>query len=393
MNGSTSVLPTRGDVERIASHADPVLRNLQITQCYHELSAAFAARLGGCANWSTFATWASKQAGLTIRKEDLRRLADEAIDAALGVRGLGEQVVALAVAAGTSLSRAAVWTAVRRVIDPSVPLERASNAVARGNLKVFAEIAPLFAQFIAERVNDASPDVAAIDGFCSQLRESDPPDGQRYLQLAFAHYYRALFEADAKARSELVHLATVEIGFHEQTRLQPEIEASLDVAHYEPRELADRLIAALFPRASVIARLRRVLVRLLRGPTPLESAIQSLADEARRQLRRVLTEQFLSIGLADGVRLRLGRDLAVPFPPSLAAIGNADLRALLERVDPTKDSSADSGAIDWTDLPERMHFICDFFRCYHERGELLVAPFTAEQVTELRRGRVPTGEL
>ena len=67
-------VPTVADVERIAALGDPVLRNLQITQCYCELSRLFAARTGGePANWCTFATWASKQAGQTIRKEDLRR--------------------------------------------------------------------------------------------------------------------------------------------------------------------------------------------------------------------------------------------------------------------------------------------------------------------------------
>ena len=67
-------MPTVADVDRIAALADPVLRNLQITQCYCELSRAFAARTGGApANWCTFATWASKQAGQTIRKEDLAR--------------------------------------------------------------------------------------------------------------------------------------------------------------------------------------------------------------------------------------------------------------------------------------------------------------------------------
>ena len=52
--------------------ADPVIRNLRITQAYHELSAATAARVGPVATWCTYATWASKQAGRTIRKEDLR---------------------------------------------------------------------------------------------------------------------------------------------------------------------------------------------------------------------------------------------------------------------------------------------------------------------------------
>jgi hypothetical protein len=32
---------------------------------------AMTKRLGPCANWCTFATWASRQAGQTIRGEDL----------------------------------------------------------------------------------------------------------------------------------------------------------------------------------------------------------------------------------------------------------------------------------------------------------------------------------
>ena len=65
--------PTVADVDRIAALVDPVVRNLQITQCYHELSTAVAALTGPLANWCTFATWASKQAGQSIRKEDLAR--------------------------------------------------------------------------------------------------------------------------------------------------------------------------------------------------------------------------------------------------------------------------------------------------------------------------------
>ena len=36
--------PAVTDVDQIAAIRDPILRNLQITQCYHELSAAFAER-------------------------------------------------------------------------------------------------------------------------------------------------------------------------------------------------------------------------------------------------------------------------------------------------------------------------------------------------------------
>ena len=60
-------LPTVDDVTRITEVADPVIRNLQITECYSRLAVGIAQRTYPCANWCTFATWASKQAGATIR--------------------------------------------------------------------------------------------------------------------------------------------------------------------------------------------------------------------------------------------------------------------------------------------------------------------------------------
>ena len=75
-------VPTITDVDRIAATGDPILRNLLITHCYHELSAALAERTGPSANWCTFATWASKQAGQTIRKEDLARTLENVLKAA-----------------------------------------------------------------------------------------------------------------------------------------------------------------------------------------------------------------------------------------------------------------------------------------------------------------------
>src|SRR5262245_54167180 len=63
--------PLTDEVMQIAAIADPVLRNLRITECYYRLSMAMARRTGQRANWCTFATWASKQAGQTIRGEDI----------------------------------------------------------------------------------------------------------------------------------------------------------------------------------------------------------------------------------------------------------------------------------------------------------------------------------
>ena len=61
------------DVERIAGlDDDPVLRNLLITQCYHDLSQKLTVLFGReNANWCNFATWASKTAGRFIRKEQV----------------------------------------------------------------------------------------------------------------------------------------------------------------------------------------------------------------------------------------------------------------------------------------------------------------------------------
>ena len=58
----------KDEVEQIAAMDDPVIRNLRITECYSRLAAAMPP---GGANWCTFATWASRQAGRTIRGEDL----------------------------------------------------------------------------------------------------------------------------------------------------------------------------------------------------------------------------------------------------------------------------------------------------------------------------------
>jgi hypothetical protein len=81
------------------------------------------------------------------------------------------------------------------------------------------------------------------------------------------------------------------------------------------------------------------------------------------------------------------------FPASLRQIVLPDLLTLLEKIDPTPDSTRDTGAVDWSRLPDRMHFIGDMFRCYHEQGDLFEPPFTAVQVTALKAGRLPEGRL
>ncbi|MBK8022460.1 MAG: hypothetical protein IPK19_13795 [Chloroflexi bacterium] len=385
--------PTPLDVERIAALADPVIRNLQITQCYHELARTMAARTEGGANWCVFATWASRQAGQTIRKEDFSRTLERVLREAVSAFEAEPEVVPAAKAFGAPGSETEIRESVFEVLNPLGAFERASDAVARGNLKVFAEIGREFARFYATCLNDTAYDPAHITAFCAELRPGNPPEGQGYLRQAFTRYYQALFEPDPAVRAQLLLLANIEIGYHEQTRLQPEIAGAIDAAVLDPAEFQRRLIRALFPNRGWWARLRLFLERRLNRRSRFTVLTDALLAEARRRAHLVITEYLMTIGLPDGTALRLGRDLAVGFPESLLQIDLPDLCALLERIDPTPDSPRESGAVDWADLPDRLHFIIDLFRCYHEQADLLNPPFQADQVADLRAGHRPKGRL
>jgi hypothetical protein len=66
---------------------------------------------------------------------------------------------------------------------------------------------------------------------------------------------------------------------------------------------------------------------------------------------------------------------------------------MLSRTDVTPNSLRESGAQDWSDFTDRMHFITDFFRTYQERQSLLDPPFTSEQVALLKSGIEPRRSL
>jgi hypothetical protein len=399
--------PGVAEVEHICALSEPVLRNLQITQCYHELSAGLQARLQPGANWCTFATWASKQAGQTIRKEDLeralKRVVQQSTSAALAAQQLDSQAQALfpaqlnRAAPGLRLASPQERSEFMRAIavealDIPNAAEHASQAVSRGNLKVFAEIGREFSRFIAERLGDAAYDPQKIAAFNRGLLPGEPPDGQDFLRQAFSHYYAAIFEVDPAKRAELTLLANLEIGFHEQTRLQPEIRDAIEAPLAGILGFAGYLLGRLFPSGGWRVLARWLWLRLRGRSSELETAILTLYDTAQTQARRALSALLMSIALPGSV-VRLGDDLSLGFPESLCELSNPDLLQLLEQIDPTPNSPRDSGALDWADLPERLHFIADLFRCYHEDVSLLSAPFTPAQIKALKAGRMPQGEL
>jgi hypothetical protein len=328
------VKPDVAEVERIAGLQDPVIRNLQITECYARLAAGVESQ---GANWCTFATWASKQAGQTIRGEDLL----DALRLELGreaellhpIDSLWRAILRRGLFDRSSRFGRLVWS----LHTPFDALPLASDAVARGNRKVFAEIGLEFARYLT----------LDFDAFMADLQDPE-------LRQAFTHLERARAAGDA----QLLVLSNLEIGLHEQTRLQPEIAEALEAATAPERSLLKRILG-----------------------WPLQRRLTRLSREVITRSLMVLT--------FPGATLYLGRNLTLP----MAAVDNADLEALLARYEPVPPAVDDCAASDWSVLHQRMHYIAHLFRGYHDRRELATPPFTPQQVERLRAGELPDGVL
>jgi hypothetical protein len=362
--------PSVDEVGRIAAIESPVVRNLEITYCYSCLAAACAARNGHGANWCTYATWASRQAGRTIRGEDLLEN--------LGRRlGKGRWMLHPIATLWRRLLRRGLFqrqTRIGRLTNelhtPFDAFELASDAVARGNLKVFEEIGLQFARHLH-----------------GGLRPSDQPEGDRLLTQAFARYERARLERDPKRRAELALLANLEIGLHEQTRLQPEILEALDAAYATQQDLGRRALEALFPSATRWWPVVR---------TPAAAAIglpaRAIQRAASRLAREVITDSLMILALPGRV-LALGTHLADAYPDVLTKPTDPELNELLARFEPAPPARDDCGARDWSELNQRMHYIVHLFRAFHLSEQLAQPPFNQGQVASITRGVIPEGEL
>jgi hypothetical protein len=383
----SATLPSVDEVRRIVAIADPVIRNLEITHCYSRLAAEFAVRVDDGANWCTFATWASRQAGRTVRGEDLldhlgNRLADR--------RWLLHPITTLwrlLLRRGLFQRETRIGRLTAELHTPFDAFEGASAAVARGNLRVFEEIGLEFARYLDECLSDTSVEESEVRRFLDRLRPGDPPEGQLYLRQAFMHYERLRVERQPKARAELAVLANLEIGLHEQTRLQPEIRKALDAAHAAKEDLGRRALETLFPSAKRSWAVVRV---------PAAAAIGVVAAGFQRTSSRVareaITDSLMVLRLPTRV-LALGTHLADAYPDVLDEPADAELVELLAQYEPVAPAPDDCGARDWSDLHQRMHYLVHLFRAFHLNEQLSRPPFTPEQVASFSRGVVPDGEL
>jgi hypothetical protein len=371
---------------------NPVLRNLRITQCYAHLSAEMRMRTGNAAGWCTFATWASRQAGRTIRGEDF-------LDALGRILGRRSWVLAPLTSISRWLLRKGLFqpeTRIGRVVaeihTPFDAFERASREVATGNLKVFAEIGLEFARFLATVPVDAAEDSPEFLAFAAGLCSGPPPDGQSYLRDAFAHYQHQRRESDAGVRAAWILLANLKIGLHEQTRLQPQITAAVDAPIVTAEDLGARVLHVLIPSSRRWPHIAQ---------DSLATVIGWLAARVRREARRVtqevVTESLMMLTVPVDATpayttLSLGRDLDMPVPASLRA-AQPFLDSFVKEYDPCAVGGTDCGAKDWCDLRQRMHYIVHLFRAYAETSSLFALPFSPEQLASVRAGIVPEGDL
>ena len=388
---ATSSAPSVEQVAAIAAIDNPVLRNLQITQCYAELSAAMRARTGGAADWCTFATWASRQAGSTVRGEDLQDTLDRILGTRSWLLAPLQSLSRVLLRRGLFQPDTRLGRVVSEIHTPFDAFERASTHVAAGNLKVFAEIGREFARFMASVPADAAEDSPQFLSFAAGLRPGPPPDGQDYLREAFAHYQQQRQEADAGVRAALILLANLKVGLHEQTRLQPEIAAAVDAPISTAEDLGARVLHRLVPASRTWPRLAHA---------PLAAVIGWLAARVRRDAVKATQEvvthalMVLAIPLANGAyaSLGLGRDLVAPVPEAFAT-SHPVLETFVLQYDPCPPGGTQCAAKDWCDLRQRMHYIVHLFRAYADTASLSGPPFTPQQVASFRSGVVPNGEL
>jgi hypothetical protein len=371
--------PSVDEIGRIVAIESPVVRNLEITYCYSRLAAAVAARIGEGANWCTYATWASRQAGGTIRGEDLLAQLERKL---LEGRWLLHPLATLwrkLLRRGLFDHETRLGRLTGELHTPFDAFELASDAVARGNLKVFEEIGLQFARYLEAD--------SGMKDFLAGLRPGEPPDGQRLLRQAFTHYEQARLEHDPARHAELALLANLEIGLHEQRRLQPKILKALDAASSTQEDLGRRALEALFPSATG-------WWPVFRGPAAalLSVPARALQRAASRLAREAITDALMVLSLPGRV-LSLAANLGDTYPPELVAPVDPDLVALLGRFEPVPPALDDCGVRDWSDFHERMHYIVHLFRAFHLSRQLFDAPFTASQIESLGRGVIPDGEL
>ena len=385
-------LPSRQEIEQIiALDAQPVLRNLRITQCYHDLSQSIASVVGAAnVNWCTFASWASKTAGRFVRGEVVAVFRD----ALQSDRRLAEKLdhinkIIRRVGSSAGFDQLAIYEVL------NAPVLEVSRHIAAGNLAVFAELGRLFSVMCARFAQDRSDDSSSLARLLDELdlkKGRSAEGGQSLLRSAVEHFYEARHTSDPDRKAELVLFANAETGLHEQVRLQPAIAGSLLL----PSDATIRaLLDGIFPGGASFQNARQRMREILENAA--KPALAEVDQEIERIWRQTATRILMTLRLPDG-EIHLGKDLRTAsgrelFPLTLQSIEMNELRSLLVTYNAAGDGAAASGAVDWSEISERMHFILTLFRARQQDLRLFEQPFSDAQRRDILAGWMPQGAL
>jgi hypothetical protein len=318
-----------GRMSEIANMEDGVARNLEITDMYHQTSTMLdqtlfqdPAEQGKTANWNTFAVWASNEAGRAIRGE-------------------GNWVMD-----------------VGKAVAPKSTLDATQSALATGNREVFAEIAPASAMFAHNFKGDAERDPKKFAAFEEWMRTQAPNRdeklGNEGLIDAFRIYHEAMFEKDPDRKQELMLQSNAMIGLHEQTRLQPHIEASMP------------WLARGFLTKNAMT---------LHTPTN---------DSGPAGLN--FDQNYKALDLSEDVRERNWYgSYEEQYPGALENLEDPGVARTWDQVDPHWWSNPTVGAENWANFDDRMGYISELFRSKQSDPRLHNQPFTQEQKQEKLR--------
>ena len=242
-----------------------------------------------------------------------------------------------------------------------------SELTSAGNIKVFAELGPIFARMIAAYHDCEVYDRDAFERFLDSLglrSGSSEAGGQDGLRQALVHYHDAMFQPEPKRKAELILLANFKVGLHEQIRLQPNIEGAMN------------------------APLREGVFDVPLGTI--------LREPAMRAWRRFATKTMMRYRLPYGAVTVSGDLPLLPsrqvWPDVLTVLELPELRLVAQRYG-TPSGRRWLASRDWANLDERMTFIFQLFRSRQKSLELFDPPFAYEQRLAIAGDQLPGGAL
>lgn len=363
---------TKVELDTIISQKNLLVRNLQITQGYHEVALLLGKFLSfSNVNWFGFGTYASKTAGRAIRHETLPGALKSALIRSAGYDNTYlyfDQVLEHNPQAATANNLLANV------------LTQVSLLLSKGNLLIFSELAWPFVDLVHQFGKTWSPDYTQLNQLLDKHFTPGPFDsgGQDWLRESLTAFYQARFQTDRKQKAELIFMGNILLALHEQSRLQPVIEQTLAVPF-------DLFAEGLIPETN-------------KEMGWFKSKLANRAfNFSREMVLRSVTRMWMTYTLPHR-EMKLGQDVIAPtglinFPPELLVLEHPRCRAIVGQFDTDVDTLAGSKAVNWARLEDRMGFIIDFFRSYQKDKRLFTPPFQENQVAAIKAGHFPGGIL